>query len=79
MSSAADRYEQIADRVAVPMTGSEREHMTELLDEPTDDFKALVVALDEDGCQFPKQQAALMLRNTPGVAAKIIEEARYAE
>lgn len=65
-------YEEIADTTVAQMSVSERKFLNDLLDAPTDDYKRLVVVLDSDGCIFPRQQAALMLRNTPGVAAKLI-------
>jgi hypothetical protein len=68
------RYEEIADRVIVQMSHEERLYLNRLMDEPTNDYKDLVVALNAEGCEFPRQQAALMLRNTPGAAQKIIAE-----
>lgn len=76
--SAARRFEDIRDTViAVPsLDAREREYLSGVLDDPDDDYKALVVALDAEGCKFPLTQAAMMLPNTPGVARKIIEAHR---
>jgi hypothetical protein len=65
------KYEAIADRKLVPMSTRERAFLNAMLDKPSADYKALVVAL-ADGCEFPRQQAALMLLNTPSAAHKII-------
>lgn len=67
------RFEEIADRVlAHPVSWDERVFISQLCEEPTQDYKRLVEVLDAEGCEFPRQQAALMLRNTPGVAAKLL-------
>lgn len=67
-------YEQIADQMAMlVLTPRERAALVAALDEPTDDFKRLAQILDCEGCNFPKAQAALMLLNTPGAAAKLLE------
>lgn len=68
-------FEQIADRIiAGPVSWSERVYISELCEAPTEDFKRLVQILDAEGCEFPRQQAALMLRNTPGVARRLLEQ-----
>jgi hypothetical protein len=67
-------FTELADEVLVPMNRDERAHLASLLDEPSDDFKRLAELLSRDGCKFPKQQAALMLFNTPGVAAKLLDD-----
>lgn len=66
-----ERFEDVADKVVVPMSDAERKFLTRLLKEPSDDYKILVVRLAEEGCEFPNQQAALMLRNTPGAAQMV--------
>ncbi len=67
------KYEEIADLRVGLMSGPERDYLGRLLDEPTEEYKALVVTLHAGGCEFPKQQAALMLRNSPGVARALVD------
>jgi len=67
-------YSAISDRVIVPMSSVERDFLSRLRDEPSEEYKLLVVCLDREGCKFPCQQAALMLRNTPGAARALIRE-----
>ena len=65
-------YSSIGDQQIVPMNGAERDFLLDLLAKPTADFMQLVRILDHDGCLFPLQQAALMLRNTPGAAHALL-------
>lgn len=67
-------YSGLADSCVIQMTGGERADVVRMLDAPTWQFKQLALALQADGCTFPKQQAALMLRNTPAVAAKLLRD-----
>jgi hypothetical protein len=68
----SEGYDTIADKRIVPMSAEEREYLYYMLDERGSEYQALVVALHREGCEFPKQQAALMLRNTPGAAHRLI-------
>jgi hypothetical protein len=70
------RYEEIADRVLVQMSDSERTFLERVLEEPSEDYKLLVLQLEQEGCEFPRQQAALMMRNSPGVARQLIAQRR---
>lgn len=67
-------FEEISDRViAGPVSDEERRFIAGLCDAPTEDFMWLVERLDADGCEFPKQQAALMLRNVPAIAKRLLD------
>jgi len=75
MTALQDTYAAIVDRVAIAgLTWRERDYVSARLDGPSDAYMELVVALDEDGCEFPKVQAALMMLNTPGVAQRILRD-----
>jgi hypothetical protein len=65
MRQGALSYGEIADEVIVEMSQEERLYLNQLMDEPGPEYKLLVEALWQEGCKFPRQQAALMLRNSP--------------
>jgi hypothetical protein len=73
-----ERFEEIRDAVVIDMTIEERQFLLRLANAPTDDFACLVEFLHREGCEFPRQQAALILRNSPGQAADLLVAARAA-
>ena len=75
-ATAASAYAH-PDTVAVMMSTEEETFLRVLLNKPTVNYIALVELLRRrDECKFAKQQAALMLRNTPGAAAHLLKEDR---
>lgn len=72
MRQAPLPYDEIADEFIVPMSHEERLYLNRLLDEPKGEYRLLAEALWQEGCKFPRQQAALLLRNAPGDARRLI-------
>jgi hypothetical protein len=62
--------------VVVEMT--EVQHLLALANASTEDFALLVDFLHREGCAAPHQEAALLLRDSPAVAADLLVAARAA-
>lgn len=73
------QFEGIRDGLTVAMSPAERRLLERLVADPTVLFMHVAVDQARAHCRYPLQQAALMIRNMPGMEYRMFLDDRRAE